>query len=155
MLDGIAQFGVLLLLLLTGMDTDVGLIRKVGRPAIAISLTGIAIPFACGVSLAFFLPDPLIPHVEERLATALFLGVALSISSIKIVAMVVHEMNVIEADQEETLQARRRGARHQDGAYCVRDHARHDGLSGNSGVRSVGTVRGQTHQEPRRHRSRG
>ena len=44
MLDGIAQFGVLLLLLLTGMDTDVGLIRKVGRPAIAISLTGIAIP---------------------------------------------------------------------------------------------------------------
>jgi Kef-type K+ transport system membrane component KefB len=91
MLDGIAQFGVLLLLLLTGMDTDVGLIRKVGRPAIAISLTGIAIPFECGVSLAFFLPDPLIPHVEERLATALFLGVALSISSIKIVAMVVHD----------------------------------------------------------------
>ena len=98
MLDGIAQFGVLLLLLLTGMDTDVGLIRKVGRPAIAISLTGIAIPFACGVSLAFFLPDPLIPHVEERLATALFLGVALSISSIKIVAMVVHEMNFMRRD---------------------------------------------------------
>src|SRR6202030_450323 len=93
MLDGIAQFGVLLLLLLTGMDTDVGLIRKVGRPAIAISFTGISIPFACGVSLAFFLPDTLIPHVEQRLATALFLGVALSISSIKIVAMVVHEMN--------------------------------------------------------------
>ena len=81
MLDGIAQFGVLLLLLLTGMDTDVGLIRKVGRPAISISLTGVAIPFACGVSLAFFLPDSLIPHAEQRLATALFLGVALSISS--------------------------------------------------------------------------
>ena len=98
MLDGIAQFGVLLLLLLTGMDTDVGLIRKVGRPAIAISLAGIAIPFACGVSLGFFLPDTLIPHVEERLATALFLGVALSISSIKIVAMVVHEMNFMRRD---------------------------------------------------------
>jgi Kef-type K+ transport system membrane component KefB/nucleotide-binding universal stress UspA family protein len=98
MLDGIAQFGVLLLLLLTGMDTDVGLIRKVGRPAIAISLMGIVIPFACGVSLAFFLPDTLIPHVEERLATALFLGVALSISSIKIVAMVVHEMNFMRRD---------------------------------------------------------
>ena len=98
MLDGIAQFGVLLLLLLTGMDTDVGLIRKIGRPAIAISFTGISIPFACGVSLAFFLPDTLIPHVEQRLATALFLGVALSISSIKIVAMVVHEMNFMRRD---------------------------------------------------------
>ena len=98
MLDGIAQFGVLLLLLLTGMDTDVGLIRKIGRPAIAISFTGISVPFACGFLLAFFLPDTLIPHVEQRLATALFLGVALSISSIKIVAMVVHEMNFMRRD---------------------------------------------------------
>jgi Kef-type K+ transport system membrane component KefB/nucleotide-binding universal stress UspA family protein len=98
MLDGIAQFGVLLLLLVTGMDADVGLIRKVGRPAIAVSLTGIAIPFACGVALAFFLPDALIPHAEQRLAMALFLGVALSISSIKIVAMVVHEMNFMRRD---------------------------------------------------------
>jgi Kef-type K+ transport system membrane component KefB/nucleotide-binding universal stress UspA family protein len=98
MLDGIAQFGVLLLLLVTGMDADVGLIRKVGRPAIAVSLTGIAIPFACGVALAFFLPDALLPHAEQRLVIALFLGVALSISSIKIVAMVVHEMNFMRRD---------------------------------------------------------
>src|SRR5579863_1728688 len=53
LLDGVAQFGVLLLLLLTGMDTDVGLIRKVGRPAISVSLAGIVIPFACGVALAY------------------------------------------------------------------------------------------------------
>jgi Kef-type K+ transport system membrane component KefB len=98
MLAGIAQFGVLLLLLVTGMDTDVGLIRRIGRPAITVALTGIAIPFLCGVSLAFFLPDALIPHAEQRLVTALFLGVALSISSIKIVAMVVHEMNFMRRD---------------------------------------------------------
>jgi Kef-type K+ transport system membrane component KefB/nucleotide-binding universal stress UspA family protein len=98
MLDGIAQFGVLLLLLITGVDTDVGLIRRVGRPAIAVSLTGIAIPFVCGVLLAFLLPDALIPHAEQRLAMALFLGVALAISSIKIVAMVVHEMNFMRRD---------------------------------------------------------
>jgi Kef-type K+ transport system membrane component KefB len=30
-LDGIAQFGILLLLLLTGMETDLGLVRKVGK----------------------------------------------------------------------------------------------------------------------------
>jgi Kef-type K+ transport system membrane component KefB/nucleotide-binding universal stress UspA family protein len=98
MLDGIAQFGVLLLLLVTGMDADVGLIRKVGRPAIMVSLTGVAIPFACGVALAFLLPDALIPHAEQRLVMALFLGVALSISSIKIVAMVVHEMDFMRRD---------------------------------------------------------
>src|SRR5919204_5849821 len=32
MLDGIAQFGILLLLLLTGMEIDLGLVRRVGRP---------------------------------------------------------------------------------------------------------------------------
>jgi Kef-type K+ transport system membrane component KefB/nucleotide-binding universal stress UspA family protein len=98
MLDGMAHFGVLLLLLLTGMDTDVGLIRRIGRPAITVSLAGIAIPFLCGVSAAYFLPDALIPKAEERLVTALFLGVALSVSSIKIVAMVVHEMNFVRRD---------------------------------------------------------
>jgi Kef-type K+ transport system membrane component KefB len=98
MLDGIAQFGVLLLLLVTGMDADVGLIRKVGRPAIMVSLTGVAIPFACGVTLAFLMPEALIPHAEQRFVMALFLGVALSISSIKIVAMVVHEMDFMRRD---------------------------------------------------------
>ncbi len=98
MLDGIAQVGVLLLLLLTGMDTDLKLIRTVGRPAISVSLTGVAIPFACGVVLAFFLPEDLIPHAQQRLVMALFLGVALSISSIKIVATVVHEMNFVRRD---------------------------------------------------------
>jgi Kef-type K+ transport system membrane component KefB/nucleotide-binding universal stress UspA family protein len=92
MLDGIAQVGILLLLLLTGMETDLGLVRKVGRPAIAISLTGILIPFAIGVAAGEFIPDSLLPHPESRLITSLFLGTALSISSVKIVAMVVREM---------------------------------------------------------------
>ncbi len=56
MLDAIAQFGVLLLLLLTGMDADAKLIRTVGRPALAISATGVLVPFACGASLGFMLP---------------------------------------------------------------------------------------------------
>ena len=43
-----------------------------------------------------------------------------------------------EADRQETFQARRRGARQQDGAHRLRDPAEHDSSSGNSGVRSVG-----------------
>jgi Kef-type K+ transport system membrane component KefB/nucleotide-binding universal stress UspA family protein len=92
MLEGIAQVGILLLLLLTGMETDLRLVRKIGKPAIAISLTGILIPFAFGVAAGQFIPDSLLPHPEARLITSLFLGTALSISSVKIVAMVVREM---------------------------------------------------------------
>src|SRR5215471_12608540 len=93
LLDGIAQFGILLLLLLTGMETDLGLVRKVGKVAMAISITGIVVPFSCGFALGEFLPQSLLPHPEARLVASLFLGAALSISSVKIVAVVVREMN--------------------------------------------------------------
>ncbi|MCA1509984.1 cation:proton antiporter [Bradyrhizobium sp. NBAIM01] len=93
MIAGIAQFGILLLLLLTGMETDLKLVRKVGRAAIAISIAGIVVPFACGFALGEFLPDALLPNPQERLVASLFMGTALSISSVKIVAVVVREMN--------------------------------------------------------------
>src|SRR6195952_4031882 len=45
MIEGVAQFGILLLLLLTGMETDLKLVRRVGRAAITISIAGILVPF--------------------------------------------------------------------------------------------------------------
>ncbi len=98
MLDGIAQVGILLLLLLTGMETDLKLVRKVGRAAVAISIAGIVVPFACGFALGEFLPDALLPNPEQRLVASLFMGTALSISSVKIVAVVVREMNFMRRD---------------------------------------------------------
>jgi Kef-type K+ transport system membrane component KefB len=92
MLDGISQFGILLLLLLTGMETDLKLVRTVGKAALSISLTGVAVPFLCGFALGQFIPASLLPHPDQRLLTSLFLGTALSISSIKIVAAIVREM---------------------------------------------------------------
>src|SRR6516165_7046022 len=92
MLDGIAQFGILLLLLLTGMETDLKLVRTVGKAALSISVTGVAVPFICGFALGQLMPQSLLPHPDQRLLTSLFLGTALSISSIKIVAAVVREM---------------------------------------------------------------
>jgi Kef-type K+ transport system membrane component KefB/nucleotide-binding universal stress UspA family protein len=95
MLDGIAQFGILLLLLLTGMETDLKLVRKVGQPALIISISGVVVPFICGFVLGQLMPETLLPHPDQRLITSLFLGIALSISSIKIVAAVVREMDFI------------------------------------------------------------
>jgi Kef-type K+ transport system membrane component KefB/nucleotide-binding universal stress UspA family protein len=93
MIDAIAQFGVLLLLLLTGMETDLKLVRQTGKASVFASLLGILVPFACGVALGEMLPDSMLPDPEKRLITSLFLGTALSIASVKIVAMVVREMN--------------------------------------------------------------
>ena len=48
MIDGVGQLGVLMLLLLTGMETDLELVSKVKRAAASVSVTGIAVPFLCG-----------------------------------------------------------------------------------------------------------
>ena len=93
MIDAVGQLGVLMLLLLTGMETDLAVVAKIRRPALTTSLFGIAIPFLLGFLLGEYLPSSLLPTPEGRLITALFCGVALAISSVKIVAMVVRDMN--------------------------------------------------------------
>jgi Kef-type K+ transport system membrane component KefB/nucleotide-binding universal stress UspA family protein len=93
LLAGISDMGVMMLLLLTGMETDLKLVRKVGTPAVLVTILGVGVPFALGVMAAFFIPQSILPSGGTRLVTALFLGTALSISSIKIVAMVVRDMN--------------------------------------------------------------
>ena len=92
MIDAISQLGILMLLLLTGMETDLKLVKKARRAAISTSVAGIVVPFACGFALGELLPAAMLPKPDQRIITSLFLGTALSIASVKIVAMVVREM---------------------------------------------------------------
>jgi Kef-type K+ transport system membrane component KefB/nucleotide-binding universal stress UspA family protein len=106
MIDGLSQIGILLLLLLTGMETDLKLVKKAKTAAIAVSLTGVAVPFAGGFLLGQFLPDSLLPEgLGGRLVPSLFLGTALAISSVKIVAMVVREMNFMRRNLGQVIVA--------------------------------------------------
>ncbi|WFS00626.1 cation:proton antiporter [Rhizobium tumorigenes] len=93
MTDAVAQLGILFLLLLAGMETDLGLAKRLRRAALGVSLTGIAVPFAAGFALGQLIPVEFLPDASKRLVTSLFLGTALSISSVKIVASVVREMD--------------------------------------------------------------
>jgi Kef-type K+ transport system membrane component KefB/nucleotide-binding universal stress UspA family protein len=93
MLDGVAQLGILMLLLLTGMETNLAVVKRVKRAAVGVTVFGIALPFAGGFALGEFLPASLLPNPGARLLTALFLGIALAISSVKIVATVIKQLN--------------------------------------------------------------
>jgi len=92
MIDGVSQLGILMLLLLTGMETDLRLVKQARRVAISTSAAGIMVPFVCGFALGELLPAAMLPKPDQRIITALFIGTALSIASVKIVAMVVREM---------------------------------------------------------------
>ena len=95
MIDAVGQLGILMLLLLTGMETDLPLIRKTRAAAGAIALAGIALPFLCGVALGEFLPTGMLPQPDQRLTTSLFLGAGLSISSVNVVAVALRQMNFL------------------------------------------------------------
>jgi Kef-type K+ transport system membrane component KefB/nucleotide-binding universal stress UspA family protein len=95
MLTAVAQLGVLLLLLLTGMETDLAVMRHCGRASLNVSLTGMAVPFLCGVAAIALLPAHMLVKPHERLLLALFIGTALSVSSVKIVATVVRDLGFV------------------------------------------------------------
>src|SRR4051812_40704441 len=86
MIDALSEIGILMLLLLTGMETDLTVVKRRTRTAVFSSLSGILVPFACGFTLGQYLPDAMLPDPSQRLATSLFLATTLSISSVKIVA---------------------------------------------------------------------
>src|SRR5580704_6827262 len=103
MIDAVSQLGILMLLLLTGMETDLRLVKKARRAAISTSVAGILVPFACGFALGELLPAAMLPKPDQRIITSLFLGTALSIASVKIVAMVVREMGFMRRNVGMTL----------------------------------------------------
>jgi Kef-type K+ transport system membrane component KefB/nucleotide-binding universal stress UspA family protein len=98
LLEVVSWLGVIMLLILTGLETDIGLIARKGKGAAAISLGGIAVPFATGVALGFLLPTDFVAAPDKRLVFALFIGTAMSISAIPVIAKVLMEMNIIRRD---------------------------------------------------------
>jgi len=105
MLEAVSDLGILMLLLLTGMETDLRLVKRARRAAVSVSAAGIAMPFVCGFVLGQFLPEAMLPRPDQRVITSVFLGTALSVASVKIVAMVVREMNFMRRKIGTTLVA--------------------------------------------------
>jgi Kef-type K+ transport system membrane component KefB/nucleotide-binding universal stress UspA family protein len=105
MLEAVSDLGILMLLLLTGMETDLKLVKRARRAAVSVSAAGIAVPFVCGFVLGQFLPEAMLPRPDQRMITSMFLGTALSVASVKIVAMVVREMNFMRRKIGTTLVA--------------------------------------------------
>ena len=98
LLEIVSWLGVIMLLILTGLETDIGLIVRKGKSAAAISLGGIALPFVTGVGLGFVLPRTFLAAPDKRLVFALFIGTAMSISAIPVIAKVLMDMKIIRRD---------------------------------------------------------
>jgi Kef-type K+ transport system membrane component KefB len=98
LLEVVSWLGVIMLLILTGLETDLQLIARKAKGALAISLGGIVVPFAIGVALGSVLPREFVADPDKRLVFTLFIGTAMSISAIPVIAKVLMEMKIIRRD---------------------------------------------------------
>ncbi|MFZ4814656.1 MAG: cation:proton antiporter [Phototrophicaceae bacterium] len=103
LLEVVSLLGAMFLLLITGLETDLALIRRQARTAIGASLGGIVVPFASGFALGQFLPDDLLIHPDGRLVFSLFIATAMSISAIPVIAKVLIDLNLIRRDIGQTI----------------------------------------------------
>lgn len=95
MLDAIGQLGVLLLVGVAGMHIDLRLVRRRGVTVAAVSAGGLAVPFAAGVAVGLVIPASLLAPDGDRVVFALFMGVALCVSAIPVIAKTLLEMRLL------------------------------------------------------------
>lgn len=105
LLEVVSLLGVMFLLLITGLETDLALIRRQARTAAGASLGGIVFPFITGFLLGWYLPDTLLARPDQRIIFALFLATAMSISAIPVIAKVLIDMKLMRRDIGQTILA--------------------------------------------------
>lgn len=103
LLETISMVGVMFLLLITGLETDIPLIRRHARTALSAAAGGLLLPLLTGFVLGLYLPDALLAAPDERLVFALFVAAALSISAIPVIAKVLIDLNLMRRDIGQTI----------------------------------------------------
>ena len=98
MIGGYTTVAVVLLLVVVGLEVDLGVVRRRGGSALATGLLGIALPMASGVALGLLLPDSDLVDPLRRTTVALLLGVALSISALPVIAKTLLDLGLFKSD---------------------------------------------------------
>lgn len=98
LLEDISLLGIIFLLLITGLETDLSLIRQQARSAIGVAVGGLSVTLSVGFLLGQLLPDDLLVNPDDRLVFSLFLAIAMAISAIPVVAKVLMDLGLTRRD---------------------------------------------------------
>jgi Kef-type K+ transport system membrane component KefB len=85
--DVFSRYGVIFLLFLVGLETDIHEMRQVGRESLTVAFIGVAFPFVLGIGATYLLA------AEVSFHTALFLGAALGATSVGITVRVLEDLH--------------------------------------------------------------
>ena len=90
-LNFLSQLGLILFMFIIGLELDIQLLKHKAHTAVVVSHASIIIPFAMGVSLAYFIYAMYAPPHISFLAFGLFMGIAMSITAFPVLARILHE----------------------------------------------------------------
>jgi Kef-type K+ transport system membrane component KefB/nucleotide-binding universal stress UspA family protein len=94
LLDAWSAIGMTMLLLLTGLETDLRLLRNLGRAALIASLMGMVLPFGLGFGLGYVMPDSYLADPSSRILFSLFIATAMSISAMPVIAKILVDLDL-------------------------------------------------------------
>jgi K+:H+ antiporter len=97
LLELLSWIGMILLMLRTGIDTDVSRWHTLKGPALLASVCGIAVPFAVGIGIGFVVPADLVGRGGRALFTV-FMATAMSISAVKVIAKILLDLGLMRRD---------------------------------------------------------
>src|SRR5271163_210369 len=98
-LETVTTLGVVFFLLTAGLEIDLRSIFRQGKSALLVSFFGVVIPFAFGFGAAGLFPRFLgAAPGADRLIFALFVGTALSISALPVIAKILMDLNLLRTE---------------------------------------------------------
>lgn len=95
MLAAVGWVGAFLLMIVTGYETDLRLIRRLGGATARVAIGSLLIPVALGIGVGLSMPEVFLGERAERSVFALFIGIALGISALPVIAKVLSEMDLM------------------------------------------------------------
>ncbi|EHS55141.1 cation:proton antiporter [Paenibacillus sp. Aloe-11] len=95
LIHDMSEIGVLLLMFIAGLETDLDQLRRNWKPAVAVAVGGIILPLVCG----FGVGEAFGFSVNE----GWFLGIVLSATSVSITVQVLKDMNKLNTREGSTI----------------------------------------------------
>ncbi|MEU6540682.1 cation:proton antiporter [Streptomyces sp. NPDC047000] len=98
LLGAVAQLGALLLVGITGAHIDLRLLRDRRAAVTSVSVGSVLLPLVAGTALGFVLPGELRGEHGGRTTFALFIGVAVAVSALPVIAKTLLDMRLLHRD---------------------------------------------------------
>ena len=97
---GISWLGVIMLLVVIGFETDLGIISRFRKAALSVSAGALLLPLGVVATLAFLVPESFVgtgPGGDgvDRIVFVGFLALALSVSALPVVAKILQDMGFL------------------------------------------------------------